>query len=172
MNIHSSSIISSKADIDSSVEIGPFCIIGDHVQIDEGTKILSHAVIKGPTRIGKNNIISEFLYDYNGYTFWFSISPRSIFPRSKIPKWFNVSFGYGSDGMIGEFKNLSSYKGMEIPNFERFRQFYLSLDVDFSKVNIENKFLEKIIKILSFVKIPAPTFEFSKNNVIFHKIYF
>ncbi len=44
-----------------------------------------------------------------------------------LPKWFNVSFGYGSDGMIGEFKNLSSYKGVEIPNFERFRQFYLSL---------------------------------------------
>ena len=58
--------------------------------------------------LGKNNIVSEFLYDYNGYTFWFSISPRSIFSRSKIPKWFNVSFGYGSDGMIGEFKNLSS----------------------------------------------------------------
>lgn len=60
MNIHSSSIISSKANIDSSVEIGPFCIIGDNVQIDEGTKILSHAVIKGPTRIGKNNIIYQF----------------------------------------------------------------------------------------------------------------
>ena len=60
MNIHSSSIISSKANIDSSVEIGPFCIIGDNVQIDEGTKILSHSVIKGPTRIGKNNIIYQF----------------------------------------------------------------------------------------------------------------
>ena len=60
MNIHSSSIISSKANIDSSVEIGPFCIVGDNVEIDEGTKILSHTVIKGPTRIGKNNIIYQF----------------------------------------------------------------------------------------------------------------
>ena len=34
--------------------------------------------------LGKNNIVSEFLYDYNGYTFWFSISPRSIFPRSRF----------------------------------------------------------------------------------------
>ena len=60
MSTHSSSIISPNANIDSSVEIGPFCIIGDNVEIDKGTKILSHAVIKGPTRIGKNNVIYQF----------------------------------------------------------------------------------------------------------------
>lgn len=60
MNIHPSSIISSSAKIDSSVTIGPFCIIGDHVEIKSGTSILSHVVIKGPTVIGKNNIIYQF----------------------------------------------------------------------------------------------------------------
>ena len=109
--------------------------------------------------LGKNNIVSEFLYDYNGYTFWFSISPRSIFPRSKIPKWFNVSFGYGSDGMIGEFKNLSSYIGVEIPNFERFRQFYLSLDIDLSKIKTNSK-------------LPLPTLEISQKKIQGHFIYF
>ena len=122
--------------------------------------------------LGKNNIISEFLYDYNGYTFWFSISPRSIFPRSKIPKWFNVSFGYGSDGMIGEFKNLSSYKGMEIPNFERFRQFYLSLDVDFSKIKTNSKFMKGVFTTLSYIKIPLPTLEISQKKIKGHFIYF
>ena len=122
--------------------------------------------------LGKNNIVSEFLYDYNGYTFWFSISPRSIFPRSKIPKWFNVSFGYGSDGMIGEFKNLSSYKGMEIPNFERFRQFYLSLDVDFSKIKTNSKFMKGVFTTLSYIKIPLPTLEISQKKTQGHFIYF
>ena len=122
--------------------------------------------------LGKNNIVSEFLYDYNGYTFWFSISPRSIFPRSKIPKWFNVSFGYGSDGMIGEFKNLSSYKGMEIPNFERFRQFYLSLDIDFSKIKTNSKFMKCVFTTLSYIKIPLPTLEISKKKTQGHFIYF
>ena len=122
--------------------------------------------------LGKNNIISEFLYDYNGYTFWFSISPRSIFPRSKIPKWFNVSFGYGSDGMIGEFNNLSSYKGMEIPNFERFRQFYLSLDVDFSKIKTNSKFMKGVFTTLSYIKIPLPTLEISQKKIQGHFIYF
>ena len=57
-------------------------------------------------------------------------------------------------------------------NSTAYRQYFLSLDVDFSKINIENKLLEKLVQILSFVKIPSPTFEFSKKNVIFHKIYF
>ena len=122
--------------------------------------------------LGKNNILSEFLYDYNGYTFWFSISPRSIFPRSKIPKWFNVSFGYGSDGMIGEFKNLSSYKGEEIPNFERFRQFYLSLDIDFSKIKTNSKFIKGVFTTLSYIKIPLPTLEISQKKIKGHFIYF
>jgi UDP-N-acetylglucosamine acyltransferase len=60
MTIDSSSIISNKANIHSDVIIGPFCIIGDNVEIDEGTNILSHSVIKGPTKIGKNNIIYQF----------------------------------------------------------------------------------------------------------------
>ena len=55
MNIHSTSIIDSSAKIASDVQIGPFCTIGEDVQIESGTKIISHAVIKGPTVIGKNN---------------------------------------------------------------------------------------------------------------------
>jgi UDP-N-acetylglucosamine acyltransferase len=53
MGIDSSSIISNSAKIHSSVDIGPFCIIGDDVELGEGTSVLSHAIIKGPTKIGK-----------------------------------------------------------------------------------------------------------------------
>jgi UDP-N-acetylglucosamine acyltransferase len=60
MNIHPSSIISSSANIDSSVTIGPFCIIGDDVEIKSGTSILSHVLVKGPTVIGENNTIYQF----------------------------------------------------------------------------------------------------------------
>ena len=56
MNIHPSSIVSEKAKIDPTVKIGPFCIIGDNVEIKSGSSILSHAVIKGPTVIGKDNV--------------------------------------------------------------------------------------------------------------------
>ena len=60
MNIHSTSIIDSSAKIASDVQIGPFCTIGEDVQIESGSKIISHAVIKGPTIIGKNNCIYQF----------------------------------------------------------------------------------------------------------------
>ena len=62
MSIDSSSIISDKTTIHPDVTIGPFCIIGDGVEIGEGTKILSHAVIKGPTKIGKNKRLIKTKY--------------------------------------------------------------------------------------------------------------
>lgn len=40
--------------------VGPFTIIGDGVEIDSGTRIESHVVIKGPTNIGKDNHIYQF----------------------------------------------------------------------------------------------------------------
>ena len=39
MSVDSSSIISNSAKIHQSVQIGPYCIIGDDVEIDEGTVI-------------------------------------------------------------------------------------------------------------------------------------
>ena len=60
MNIHSSSIIHPSSKIDESVEIGPFCIIGEDVEIKKGSKLLSHVVLKGPTTIGENNTIFQF----------------------------------------------------------------------------------------------------------------
>jgi len=41
-------------------EIGAYSIIGADVSIDSGTTIGPHVVIKGPTRIGKNNRIFQF----------------------------------------------------------------------------------------------------------------
>ena len=58
--IHKTAIVSDKAQIAKNVEIGPFCVIGDNVKIDEGTILKSHIVIDGNTTIGKNNIIFPF----------------------------------------------------------------------------------------------------------------
>ena len=57
---HSSSIIDHSALIHESVEIGPFCLIGPGVEIDAETKIESHVILKGPTKIGKRNHIFQF----------------------------------------------------------------------------------------------------------------
>ncbi len=122
--------------------------------------------------LGKNNLISEFIYDYNGYTFWFSFSPNKVFKIKKIPKWLNLAIGYGADGMLGEFENKKLYKGNNLPNYNRYRQFYLSLDIDFSKLKTNSKFLKKVYNALSYIKIPLPTIELSNKKVKGHFFYF
>lgn len=59
--IHPTAIISASAELDSSVEVGPYSVIEAGVRIDAGTRIGSHAVIKGPTTIGKHNQIFQFV---------------------------------------------------------------------------------------------------------------
>ena len=49
--IHATAIVSAKASIAADVEIGPYSVIGDDVEIHSGTRIESHVVINGPTRI-------------------------------------------------------------------------------------------------------------------------
>ena len=61
MTIHSSSIIDSSAKIHDSVEIGPFCTIGADVEIEAGTVLKSHVVVKGPSKIGPHNIFFNFV---------------------------------------------------------------------------------------------------------------
>ncbi len=54
MPIHPTAIISKKAKIGSSVEIGPYSIIGDGVVIEDNCKIHAHVVVDGNTSVGKN----------------------------------------------------------------------------------------------------------------------
>jgi len=58
--IHSSAIVSDKAKIAGDVEIGPYSVIGDGVEIGSGTRIDSHVVVNGPTVIGQDNHIYQF----------------------------------------------------------------------------------------------------------------
>lgn len=58
--IHPTAIVDKNAEIDASVEIGPYCIIQRNVIIKKGTKLLSHVVIQGRTEIGENCTISPF----------------------------------------------------------------------------------------------------------------
>ena len=122
--------------------------------------------------LGKNSLLSQFVYDYNGYTYWFSFSPNKIFKLNKIPKWLNFAVGYGANGMLGEFENKLIYRGIELPNYKRFRQFYFSLDIDFSKVQTNSKFLKRVFNIISYIKVPMPTIELSNKKFKGHYLFF
>jgi uncharacterized protein YfiM (DUF2279 family) len=116
----------------------------------------------------------QALKDYNGQTYWLSANIYAFLPReSKFPKWINVAGGYGADGMLGGYSNPDMVNGQPIPHFDRYRQFYLSLDVDFTRIPTRSKFVKTLFIALSFVKIPFPTIEFNtKGETIFHPIMF
>lgn len=52
--------IDPSARIAEDVEIGPWTLIGPNVEIGAGTRIDAHVIVKGPTRIGKNNRFFSF----------------------------------------------------------------------------------------------------------------
>ncbi|MDO5059387.1 MAG: acyl-ACP--UDP-N-acetylglucosamine O-acyltransferase [Neisseria sp.] len=58
--IHPTAVIDPKAELDSSVKVGAFTVIGPNVQIGANTEIGPHAVIEGHTTIGENNKIFQF----------------------------------------------------------------------------------------------------------------
>ena len=55
--IHETAIVHAGALLAKDVEVGPYAVIGEHVEIGQGSRIGSHAVIVGHTRIGRNNRI-------------------------------------------------------------------------------------------------------------------
>ena len=58
--IDTRAIIHPSARLANNVSVGPWSIIGANVEIDEGTDISSHVVIKANTRLGKNNTVYQF----------------------------------------------------------------------------------------------------------------
>jgi UDP-N-acetylglucosamine acyltransferase len=58
--IHETAIVDSRAELDSSVTVGPYAIIEGKVRIGARTRIDAHAVIKGPTTLGEDNHIYQF----------------------------------------------------------------------------------------------------------------
>ena len=58
--IHPTALIDPSAVIGVNVSIGAYSVIGAEVEIGDGTVIGPHVVIEGPTRIGRDNRITQF----------------------------------------------------------------------------------------------------------------
>ena len=113
----------------------------------------------------------QIMKDYNGQTYWLSANIKSFCKNSKIPKWLNLAVGYGADGMItGNETQLNTFLS---PQQTRIRQFYLSFDVDLTKINTKSHILKTFFSIFNTIKIPAPTIEINSSGKFkFHSLYF
>jgi UDP-N-acetylglucosamine acyltransferase len=58
--IHPTAIVHPKAEVGEGCEIGPYCVIGEHVVLGAGCRLISHVVIDGHTRLGRENEIYPF----------------------------------------------------------------------------------------------------------------
>jgi proline iminopeptidase len=117
--------------------------------------------------------INRLLKDYNGHTYWFSVPINKMFCNSRIPNWLNIAAGYSVNGMYGEFENATSFKGVAIPESERYRQYLISLDIDWTRIETKSKILNLVFKGLTFIKLPFPTLEYnSMGKLMGHWIYF
>ena len=58
--IHPTALVDAKAELDSSVSVGPYTVIGPDVKVGKGTTIGAHCVIEGHTTIGEDNRIFQF----------------------------------------------------------------------------------------------------------------
>ncbi len=58
--IHPSAQVHPEAKMDSSVEIGPWCVVGSRVTLGRGTRLMSHVVIEGWTELGEGNTVFPF----------------------------------------------------------------------------------------------------------------
>ena len=121
-----------------------------------------------------------FLKDYNGQVLWASANLASFTggqPPKWLPRWLNLAVGYGSENMFGGFENTwegengATYT-LDAQAFPRYRQFYLSFDVDLRRIPTRKRGLRFLLGALNWIKIPAPTLEVDTNGgVRFYPVY-
>ncbi len=58
--VHEQAIVASSAKLGAGVRVGAYAVIGEHVELGEGCELHSHAVVQGPSKIGRNNIFHPF----------------------------------------------------------------------------------------------------------------
>jgi Predicted periplasmic lipoprotein (DUF2279) len=120
--------------------------------------------------------IERFIKDYNAQSYWLSANINSFFPDLNLPRWLSFSVGYGAEGMFGARTNIALDKDGNVifdrSDIKRYRQWYLSPDVDFTRIRTNKKGLKVLFFVLSAVKFPAPTLEFSNGNIKGHWIVF
>jgi uncharacterized protein YfiM (DUF2279 family) len=120
----------------------------------------------------------RLIKDYNAQTIWTSVNIHSFLgEKSKFPRWLNVAFGYGAYNLYGGYENNWEKDGasyvLDTEAFPRYSQYYLSVDIDLTKIRTKSPFLRTLLGALNVIKIPAPAIQFNKvDGIRFHALKF
>ena len=112
-----------------------------------------------PSVLGDSKL-NYWLKDYNGQTFWLTSSLGAWGITQK--KWANpisIAFGYSADNMLNELDNSKIPNNLQL---NRYKQYYIGLDIDWSQIEVKRKSVKVLFYLLDKVKIPFPSIEISK----------
>jgi hypothetical protein len=106
----------------------------------------------------------RFLKDYNGQAYWLTVNVASFLEKeSRFPKWLNLAVGYSAENMYAGFGYDFEVDGVtyyvDQAQFPRYRQFFLSPDIDFTRIPTRSRALKTLFGILNCFKMPAPALE-------------
>ncbi|MGM0582316.1 MAG: DUF2279 domain-containing protein [Bacteroidota bacterium] len=116
--------------------------------------------------LGKN-YAEQFIKDYNGQTYWLSTDFNIFSNKNQFPNWLQFSVGYSGNQMVYGSPQENMENGY-IAN----RQWLLSLDLNLSKIEVEQKWLKIMFNLINKVKIPFPALEWNGKEVVLHPLYF
>jgi hypothetical protein len=117
-----------------------------------------------PDLLGRN-FQQRIIKDYNAQTYWCSFNVHSFLASdAAFPKWMNLSLGYGASGMTRA--EMNDY---DVNNFQRTREYYFSFDADLNRIQWPRKWMKKVARVISFIKLPAPTLEVQSDGKV--KVY-
>jgi UDP-N-acetylglucosamine acyltransferase len=106
--IHPSAVIDRRAELDSSVQVGPGAVVGAKVRVGHGTIIGPYAVIEGETSIGARNRIFQFASvgaDPQDLKYRGEASRLEIGDDNKIREFTTVHRGTEGGGMVTRIGN-------------------------------------------------------------------
>ena len=122
-----------------------------------------------PDKLG-DGLVEELFKDYNGQTFWVSANLNAFLPEANFPSWLNLAVGYGAEGML---TGRPVYGNDVFSNQNRYAQWYLSLDVDLSRIRTNSHVLKSVFSVINILKIPMPTLMYNIDEKFkFYLLYF
>lgn len=111
-----------------------------------------------------HSFAERFIKDYNAQVNWMAINIHSFSPKSKFPKWLNLAVGYGAGNMVAgegyEWVGKDHLPYSVDPSLlPRYRSFYLSTDIELTRLPIKNKVLKLLVYGIHHIKFPGPALE-------------
>src|SRR5579885_1684731 len=115
MPVHPTALVDPRARIAEPAGIGPFCVVGEEVEIGPGIRLMGHTYLEGPTWIGADNLFYPYStvgvapqdLKYQGER-----SETRIGSRNKIREFVTIHRGTQGGGLvtsIGDDNLLMAY---------------------------------------------------------------